>query len=144
MAILAEQPAPELWEDKVPLGQEPPFEYLSKVNPLAEMSILRSASPLEEMDNILGAYFRGESVDLAGFAERLTHSPPAPFFAKEMIGHFFEIWQKRLRQAERKGKDLPVDWVAWKQVIDALSVDKMVKHFLQIRVEAYSLQEVLT
>ncbi|MEL7534459.1 MAG: hypothetical protein AAFN10_24345, partial [Bacteroidota bacterium] len=79
MAILAGQPAPELWEDSVAQGVKPPFAYLSKVNPLAEMSVPRSDSPLEEMDEILGAYFSGESVDLAGFAERLSLAPPPPF-----------------------------------------------------------------
>ncbi|MEM6347688.1 MAG: hypothetical protein AAF927_27620 [Bacteroidota bacterium] len=143
MAILAGQPAPELWENSVPQGVKPPLQYLSKVNPLAEMSVPRSGSPLEEMDDILGAYFRGESVDLAGFAERLIEAPPAPFFALEMLGHFFEVWQKRARQEESKGKALAVDWPSWKKVIDALCVDKMLKHFLQIRIEAFSLKEVL-
>ncbi|MFK7924908.1 MAG: SWIM zinc finger domain-containing protein [Bacteroidia bacterium] len=142
MAILAGQPEPEIWEESVPQGVMPPFQYLSKVNPLARAGVPRRETPLEEMDEVIAAYFSGEEVDLAGLAERLVSNSPEPFFARDMLGHLFEVWQKRLSQEAGKGKEIKMDWANWKPVIDALCVDKMVKHFLQIRIEAYQLKEV--
>ncbi|MEL6592967.1 MAG: hypothetical protein AAFQ68_22900 [Bacteroidota bacterium] len=144
MAILAGSPEAEPWEESVPQGETPPLRYLSKVNPLAWDGIVRRDSPLEEMDSVLGAYFADEAVDLAGFAERLARNPVAPFWALAMMQHFFEVWQKVLRRAESRGEELVIDWEGWKLIIAALCVDKMSKHFLQIRIDAYQLKEVFT
>ncbi|MEL7342886.1 MAG: hypothetical protein AAGM67_20545, partial [Bacteroidota bacterium] len=72
MAILAGSPAAEPWEESVPQGETPPLRYLSKLNPLDWSGHAQTDTLLEEMDSVLGAYFAGEAVDLAGFAERLA------------------------------------------------------------------------
>ena len=48
-----------------------------------------------------------------------------------------------MRQAEGRGEDLVIDWEGWGKILAALAQEKMGKRFLQIRIEAYSLEKAL-